>query len=259
MQTAVITGASSGLGLAFARALAHPDWELVLVARNQERLGAVAEELRGQAGKVTVLAADLGQRAELERVAERLRDRNRPVDLLINNAGFGLGQSFLESTIGQQEELLAVHCQAVLVLAHAAGQSMAARGQGAIMNVSSVAAFATMGSYSAAKSWVSNFSEGLAEELRPQGVRVLALCPGFVHTEFHQRAEITTATLPEVAWLTADFVVRAALRDLRRGRVLSVPSLRFKLVSQLARHAPRPVVRRISHGLRLRRESSTTR
>jgi uncharacterized protein len=253
MQTALITGATSGLGLAFARALAKSGYHLVLVARTETRLAQVAAELSGPGRSVTWIAADLGDRAQLERVAAGLSDPDRPVDLLINNAGFGLGQGFLDSEVAAEEELLAVLCQAVLVLSHAAGRAMRCCGSGAILNVSSVAGFATMGSYSAAKAWVTSFSEGLATELAPSGVRVLALCPGFVRTEFHQRAEISMSGMPNIGWLKAEDVVRQALADLARGRVLSVPSIRFKVVSSLARHAPRSFVRWASAAIRMRR------
>jgi uncharacterized protein len=247
MTTALVTGATAGIGLSFVRRLAADGYDLVLVARNAERLAEVADELRSAYRRgVEVISADLAERDQMQRVADRLLDAERPVEMLVNNAGFGLAHSFTDGDLADEERMLDVLCRAVLVLSHAAAGGMRERGHGVILNVSSVAGFAAMGTYSAAKAWATAFSEGLAAELAPHGVRVTALCPGFVHTEFHDRASISTTTMPEFAWLNADDVVREALTDVGRGRVVSVPSKRFKAVVVLARHAPRPLVRRLS-------------
>jgi short-subunit dehydrogenase len=247
--TALVTGASSGLGLAFARRLAADGNDLVIVARDVARLDSVAQELRTSYGrKVEVLPADLADRAELQRVADRVADRERPVDLLVNNAGFGLGHGFLDGPLADQERQLDVLVRAVLVLSYAAAGAMRDRGYGAIVNVSSVSGFVVMGSYSAAKAWVTTFSEGLANELGPHGVQVTAVCPGFVHTEFHQRADMRMNHVPRFGWLNAEDVVDAGLADVRRGRVVSIPSARFKAVVGLTRVLPRGVVRRVSSG-----------
>lgn len=255
MGTALVTGGTAGIGYAFADGLAAQGSDLVLVARDAARLGDVAAQLTARHGvHVEVLVADLGVRDELERVAERLRDTDRPVDLLVNNAGFGLRRSFVASDVDEQEHMLDVLCRAVLVTSHAAARAMAARGTGAIVNVSSVAGFAAMGTYSAAKAWVTTFSEALATELADTGVRVTALCPGFVRTEFHQRARLDMSGLPDGLWLDADRLVRDCLADVRRGRVVSVPSKRYKVASVAARHAPRHLVRRVSGSVRARRD-----
>ncbi|HEX5512050.1 MAG TPA: SDR family NAD(P)-dependent oxidoreductase, partial [Actinomycetales bacterium] len=167
MGTALVTGGSVGIGRAFAQRLAKDGYDLVLVARSKDRLEEVASELRSRYGvEVEVLAADLGQRPDMQRVADRLAEAQRPVDVLVNNAGFGLRKSFLGSDVEDQEQMLEVLCRAVLVLSHAAGRAMSDRGKGSIINVSSVAGFAAMGTYSAAKAWVTTFSEVLAGELR---------------------------------------------------------------------------------------------
>lgn len=254
MGTALVTGGSVGIGYAFARQLAQRGHRLVLVARDVDRLEQVAAELRAAHGvEVEVLAADLADRADVERVAARVAEADRPVDVLVNNAGFGLRRSFRGSDVADQERMLDVLCRAVLVLSHAAARAMTARGQGTVINVSSLAGFAAMGTYSAAKAWVTTFSEALAGELAGTGVTVTALCPGFVRTEFHQRAELNMSALPERLWLDADDLVEACLDDVARGRVISVPSARYKLTSFVARYAPRPLVRRVSGGLRKRR------
>ncbi|WP_426564748.1 SDR family NAD(P)-dependent oxidoreductase [Angustibacter sp. McL0619] len=257
MGTALVTGATAGIGHSFVRHLAADGYDLVLVARGQERLDEVAEEVRTVFGrKVETISADLTDRSDLQRVADRVGDPERPLDLLVNNAGFGLGHGFLRGDVAAQERLLDIHCRAVLVLSHAAAEVMAGRGQGAILNVSSVAGFAVMGTYSAVKAWETTFSEALAAELGPRGVRVMALCPGFVRTEFHERGRINMSKLPEAGWLDVDDVVSAGLADLARGRVVSIPSKRFKTVSFLSRHAPRSLVRKASSTIQARRASS---
>ncbi|HMT33972.1 MAG TPA: SDR family oxidoreductase [Dermatophilaceae bacterium] len=254
MPTALVTGASSGIGLQFARTLAARGYDLVLVARDRARLDAVAAELTSTyAVSAEVLVADLSDRAAVGVVADRLSDAARPVDLLVNNAGYGLRKSFLRNEVEVEEQAFEVLCRAVLVLSHAAARAMRERGQGAIINVSSVASFVAMGSYSAAKAWVTVFSEGLANELAGSGVRVLALCPGFTHTEFHQRAEMNMSKLPAPLWLDADRLVRDALADLDRGRVVSVPGPAYKALVGALKVLPRSLARRASGGVAAKR------
>lgn len=260
MPTALVTGATSGIGLAFARRLAEDGRDLVLVARDEARLADVAGELAAQHGVATeVLPADLADRQQLQRVADRLTDDGRPVDLLVNNAGFGLNASFARSAVADQERLLDVLCRAVLVLTHAAVPGMRARGHGAVVNVSSIAGFTAMGTYSAAKAWVTTFTEAVAVELTGTGVTATALCPGFVRTEMHERSGQDMSAFPDAAWLDADDLVAACLRDVRRGKVISVPSLRYATLSTLLRAAPRPLVRAASGGARRRRRRTPAR
>ncbi|MBD7950102.1 SDR family NAD(P)-dependent oxidoreductase [Oerskovia rustica] len=250
MATALITGASAGLGLEFAWQLATARHDLVLVARAEERLERVAAQIRAAAGvRVQVLPADLSVPDDVARVAERLalveQDEagRRPVGLLVNNAGYAVHQRFVGGDVDAEVTALDVMVRAVLVLSHAAAGQMTERGRGAILNVASVAALTASGTYSAAKAWVRTFTEGLAVELRGTGVTATALCPGLTHTEFHERAGIDYTQLPEVAWLNADRVVAAALADVRRGVVISTPSLRYRLASGLLKVAPRAAVR----------------
>lgn len=253
MTTALVTGATAGIGWTYARKLAEQGHDLVLVARDVERLGERAEELRALGAEVEVLPADLSDRDQVEPVAARLRDVAHPVDLLVNNAGFGLRTAFTRSDVREEEQMLAVLCTAVLVLSHAAANAMRERGHGAIVNVSSVAGFAAMGSYSAAKAWVTTFSQALSAELEGTGVRVQAMCPGFTRTEFHARGGMRMTGLPDLAWLDVDHLVDAALKDLRRGVVVSVPSARYKAVRHVLQHAPSGLVRRGSRGVGARR------
>lgn len=258
MPTALVTGATSGIGAEFARQLAAAGQDLVIVARDTQRLEQTAEQLRSAYRvSVQVLTADLAERAQLERVADRLRDSADPVDTLVNNAGFARRSGFLADDLADEERAVDVMLRAVLVLSHAAARSMRVRGRGSIVNVSSVAAFVSMGTYSATKSWVVVFTEALSRELAGSGVRATVVCPGFVHTEFHQRAALNMSRLPEWGWVSADQVVGEALAGVARGKVLVVPSRRYAALVLALRYLPRGLVRGTSAALaaRRRRES----
>lgn len=247
MATALVTGGTSGIGAAFARAFARRGDDLVLVARDADRLRAMAAELTEQHGvAVEVLTADLADRQDTERVAERLRSTTAPVDILVNNAGFGVHTKLLAKDTVPHERAFDVMCRAVLVLSAAAGRTMAERGHGVILNVSSTAGYIALGSYSAIKAWVTAYSEGLAVELTGSGVTVTAVCPGWVRTEFHERAGIGVSSIPSFLWLDADELATATLADVAAGRVISIPSRRYQVLIFLARHAPRTLVRAIS-------------
>lgn len=243
MATALVTGASSGIGAAFARRLAADGWDLVLVARSGDRLEEIARRLRTATGvAVEVLVADLADDDECARVESRLRDASRPVDLLVNNAGFTTGAAFLDVTLDGEERMLRVLVRAVLRLTHAALPGMVSRGRGAVVNVSSTAGFLAKGTYNAAKAWVTNFSVGLSGQLAGTGVRVLVLCPGYTHTEFHERVGMDMGRLPRWMWLEPEAVVDAGLRDLRRGKAVSVPGRQYRAIVGLLRLTPPQVV-----------------
>ncbi|MBK9739176.1 MAG: SDR family oxidoreductase [Actinobacteria bacterium] len=243
MPIAAITGPTSGIGRGFADAFARKGYDLVLVARDEERLTLLAEELfRDYGVRSEILVADLASRADVDRVAARLADPTRPVAALVNNAGFGLRSSFSRNDVDDEQALLDVLVTAVLRLTHATVPGMVERGSGMIVNVSSIAGWITGGTYSAAKAWVTVFSESLSQELTGTGVRVTAVCPGFVHTEFHERADIDMSSLPEVLWLDVPQVVGQAMRDLARNRPVSVAGAQYKAVSGLLRHGPRSLV-----------------
>ncbi|MEU9842237.1 SDR family oxidoreductase [Actinomadura sp. NPDC048032] len=247
MPTAFITGATAGIGAAFARRLASDGFDLVLLARDAERLERTAAELRAAYGvRAEALPADLSTEEGLAAAEERV---GKDVDLLVNNAGFGNRGVFLDVPVSDELTMLRVHCEAVLRLTHAALPGMLARGRGGVVNVSSVAAFATRGTYGASKAWVVNFSQGVAADIRSRSrgrVRVMALCPGFVHTEFHDRAQMDMSDVPDFMWLDKDDVVAAALRDLRRGVQVSVPGAQYKAVVGITRLLPRGLVSRLS-------------
>ncbi|MDX6739414.1 SDR family oxidoreductase [Actinocorallia sp. A-T 12471] len=244
MPTALITGATAGIGAAFARRLARDGLDLVLVARDSDRLAASAAELHDRFGvKTEVVQADLATDEGIERVEKRLRDG---VDLLVNNAGFGNQGTFLKVPVEDELRMLKVHCEAVLRLTYAALPGMRERGKGGIINVASVAAFLTRGTYGASKAWVVSFTEALAQEITEPNVHAVALCPGLVRTEFHERAKMDVSGVPDVLWLDADAVVDAALTDLRKGRAVSVPDPRYKAIVGFAKFVPKGLAGKLS-------------
>jgi short-subunit dehydrogenase len=247
MATALITGGTAGLGRGFAEALAAEGHDLVLVARNEDRLRETADQLFRQYGvHVEVLPADLTDGQQLAAVEQRLADPDRPVDILVNNAGIGLKQQFVGGDLGEEQAMLDLLVTAPMRLSHAAVGGMVARGQGSIINISSMAGFISAGSYSAAKAYLTVFTEALAGELHGTGVTATVVCPGFVHTEFHERAGISKGGIPSFLWLNVPQVVRDGLKDAKRGRVVSVPGRQYQVLSTLAQYGPRPVVRKVS-------------
>lgn len=240
MPIALITGPTSGLGRAFAEQLAAGGHDLVLVSRDAERLNATAVELAQRHGVATeALPADLSTVEGMAVVEERLRENARPVDLLVNNAGFALRRPFVATDIADEERLQNVFIIATLRLTRAALDGMLERKHGAIVTVSSLAGWIPRGTYGAAKAWQTSFTEGLASALYGTGVRAMALLPGFVRTEFHQRARMRMDGIPGFMWLEADDVVRAALRDLRKGKVVSVPGAVYKPIGWVLPRLPR--------------------
>jgi short-subunit dehydrogenase len=242
MSVSLITGATAGIGYEYAVQLAGRGDDLVLVARDAARLEHVAQELRSaHQVEVEVIVADLADRDQLARVEARLADRDRPVDLLVNNAGFGLKKRFLDNTADEETAMLEVLVTAVLRLSHAALGAMAERGHGGIINVSSVAAFLPRGSYSAAKAWVNSFSEWAHLEYKSRGVKVMALCPGFTKTEFHQRMQVRRGD--GFMWLDADFLVRKSLEDFEKGRAYSIPGAQYRTIIALTKAIPNRALR----------------
>lgn len=247
MTTALITGATAGIGAAFARTFASRGADLVVVARDVDRLTASASSLEAEFGvSVEVLPADLSVPGDLASVEARLMDQHRPVSTLINNAGFGVKDSFARSQLSDEQRMLDVLVTATMRLSHAALPGMLERRSGAILNVSSVAGWITGGTYSAAKAWVTVFSESLSTECRTRGVQVTAVCPGYVRTEFHERAGMNMDGTPEWLWLDADAVASKALRDSASGKALSVTGLQYRVLGGVLRHSPRWLVRRAS-------------
>jgi uncharacterized protein len=221
----------------------------VLVARDEARLATTQIALEDRhAVKVEILSADLSTVDGCDRVAERITSTASPIDILVNNAGMGMYRRFGVSDLEREQRMLDLNVRAVLRLTHAAVHAMTTRGSGQIINVSSVSGFLPRGgnvTYSASKAWVTMFSEGLAVELAGSGVQVTAVCPGFTHTEFHERAKADMSSVPDWLWLDVQDVVAQGLADARRGKPVSVPSARYKALTGAARYAPRPMLRAI--------------
>jgi short-subunit dehydrogenase len=255
-ERALVTGASSGLGAAFARALARRGTAVVLVARRRDRLEALARDLGASS---EVLVADLDAEPGLAAVEERLRRGD--VDLLVNNAGFSTGGPFARADVAAEEGMLRVHLLASLRLMRAALPAMIERGRGAVINVSSLGAltpsFPLNATYGASKAYLVSLSESVAAELRGTGVSVQALCPGFTHTEFHKSPNKMKGT-PAFMWMDPEPVVEASLAAVGK-RVLVVPGLANRLVATLVRFLPRGLVSAvIARGARPRRPAART-
>lgn len=239
MTTALITGATAGIGAEFARQLAARGDDLVIVARDADRLAATAAALQHEFGvHVEALPADLLDPEGLAAVDRRLVDDRRPVDLLINNAGYGIRGDLDDNAFDVEKRHLDIHVTVPLQLTQTALRGMLARGHGRIVIVASVAAFTPRGTYSAAKAWAVMFARGANLVYRRRGVSVTAVCPGFVRTEFHDRMKVSTEGIPTFLWLHAPQLVRLALRGIDRGRSVVIPTVRYKLVAGLARLLP---------------------
>ena len=253
MATALVTGATAGIGFSYAQLLANEGFDLVLVARDLPRLNKVAKELAKANGiKAETLKADLTKPSQLAKVEKRLASNSKPIEVLINNAGFGIKDSFVDSALVKEQELLDVLVTAPMRLTHSVLPQMLKRDSGVIVNVSSVASFIAGGTYSAAKSYLTVFSEYLHTELRDTNIKVSALCPGFTRTEFHARGKMKMTGLPNYMWLTTDQVVKKSWRDVKAGKVICIPGLQYLLLSTIARLAPRPIVRKA--GINVRRK-----
>jgi len=249
---ALVTGASAGLGAEFARQLAADGFSLVLVARDEARLRALADELAAARGtEVEVLAADLLEHDDLERVAARLADGARPVDVLVNNAGFAVAEPFHASAIEDERRMHELLSWVPLRLAHAALPGMRARRRGGILNVASLAGRLPSGTYSAAKAQLLMLSRALRAQYRRDGVVVTALLPGFVATEFHERMGVDATTVPEIGWADASAVVRDGLRALRTRRGIVVADWRYRLAAPIAVLVPDRIIAGVGLGSRL--------
>jgi short-subunit dehydrogenase len=253
MSTALVTGATVGIGESFARLLAGKGFDLVLVARDNKRLQERAKALSKKYNiDVEVLQADLSIPAQLAKVEKRLSNPKKPIEVLINNAGFGIKDSFLSSNIADEKLLIDVLAKAPMQLMHAALPQMLDRNSGTIINVSSVASFIAGGTYSAAKSYLTVHTESLHTELSKTNINISALCPGFTHTEFHQRGKMKMSGLPNFMWLEADRVVSDSWRAAMAGKAICIPGWQYKTLSTIARFGPRPLVRKLGIKVRAR-------
>ena len=255
---AVITGASSGIGEVFARQLAARGYNLLLVARREDRLKALADEIAATHHvAVEILPLDLVTDEGRDILAQRIRGASS-FGLLVNNAGFGTVGLFHQASLDQQDQMHRLHVLTTLALSHAALENLSARpdadGRCGIINVSSVASFEQSPSnvsYCATKAWMTSFTNGLAIELAVQAspLKVQALCPGFTYSEFHDRIGMDRNPIPKQLWLNADFVVSESLRGFDRGQVIVVPGWRYKIIVAFIRMMPGSLMRRISAAL----------
>ncbi len=250
---ALVTGATSGIGAAFAEHLAQLGHDLVITARDLARLEKSADDLQSKHGvEVEIIRADLATNEGIRTIELRLENISRPIEVLVNNAGFGINKSFAVSDRQSENDLLDVLVRAPLRFMHAVLPAMKERDSGTIINVSSVAGWIAGGSYSAAKSYLTVMSESLHTELQGTNVNVHALCPGFTRTEFHQRGRMKMSGLPEFLWLDASEVVAKAWQSAQKGKALSIPGSQYKLLTFLMRYLPRPFVRKVGMNARKR-------
>jgi short-subunit dehydrogenase len=251
VATALVTGATAGIGAAYAKKLAKEGYDLVLVARDKKRLTDSAKSLGKEFGvKTEILVADLTKSAQLAKVEKRLANKIKPIEVLINNAGFGLNKSFLDSARDAEQALLDVLVTAPMRLTHSVLPIMKERNSGIVVNVSSVASWIAGGTYSAAKSYLTVFTESLHTELRGTKVNISALCPGFTRTEFHERGRMKMTGLPNFMWLSAGMVVAHSWKAAKANKAICIPGWQYLILSSISRFGPRPLVRKIGMNVR---------
>ena len=248
---ALVTGATAGIGESFTRLLAAEGFNLVLVARDEVRLHERAQGLKDKYGADSVvIVADLATESGCTKVEEYLA--NNEVEVLINNAGFGINKAFTMSDLAKEEEVFKVLVRTPMRLMHVALPKMKERNSGVVINVSSVASFIAGGAYSASKSYLTVLSESLHTELSATNIKVSALCPGFTRTEFHQRGRMKMAGLPKFMWLNSDVLVAKAWKDTLAGKAVSIPGWQYKLLVGFISIVPRSIVRRLGMNLRVK-------
>jgi short-subunit dehydrogenase len=250
--TAIVTGASAGIGEAFARTLAARGFDLVIVARDRSRLERLAAELRDAgAVQVDVVAADLTKREDLARVEDVVR-HTPTLTLLVNNAGFGTKGPFADSDLEREDEEIRLNVLALVRLTRAALPGLIARRDGAIINVSSVQGFfpsPLVATYGATKAFVNSFTESIASEVEGKGIKIQALCPGFTRTEFQVRAGIKSGSIPSAVWMTPQAVAEASLAALDGGDLYCVPGVQYAALLGLEKVIPRAITRKITSAL----------
>ena len=248
---ALVTGATAGIGESFTRLLAAKDFNLVLVARDEARLHERAAGLKEKFGaESVVIVADLATEAGCAKVEDYIRANE--IEVLINNAGFGINKAFTISDLAKEEEVLKVLVRTPMRLMHVVLPAMKERNSGVVINVSSVASFIAGGAYSASKAYLTVLSESLSTELSATNIKVSALCPGFTRTEFHQRGRMKMAGLPNFMWLNSDVLVAKAWKDAVAGKPVSIPGWQYKTLVGIISLLPRSIVRRLGMNLRVK-------
>lgn len=246
---AIVTGPTAGIGAAYAKLLAAKGYNLVLVSRDLKRLKQTAADLTAKhAIETQVHSADLTTDKGIATLADFIAKNE--IEVLINNAGFGLNSSFVKSSAADEQSVVNILVTAPMQLSHAVLPQMVARKSGTIVNVSSVAGYFAAGHYSAAKAYVTVLTESIHAEVSKHGVNVSALCPGFTKTEFHQRAKMKMDALPSFMWLDADFLVAKSWADAQAGKAISIPGWQYRVMVWIAKNAPRAWMRRTGITLR---------
>ena len=248
---ALVTGATAGIGESFTRLLAAKGFNLVLIARDEARLHERAAGLKENFGaESVVIVADLATEAGCAKVEDYIRANE--IEVLINNAGFGINKAFTMSDLAKEEEVLKVLVRTPMRLMHVALPAMKERNSGVVINVSSVASYIAGGAYSASKAYLTVLSESLSTELSATNIKVSALCPGFTRTEFHQRGRMKMAGLPNFMWLNSDVLVAKAWKDAVSGKPVSIPGWQYKTLMGVISLLPRSIVRRLGMNLRVK-------
>lgn len=243
MKLAVITGPTSGIGLAYAQQLATEGYDLLLIGRSEEKLKDLQSQLKANS---QIFVADLSNHDQIMKTANHLKELDQ-IDILINNAGFGSSKPFSQNSLEEELEQVEVLVKAVMVLTHAVLPKMIKANSGMVLNISSVAAWLPTGSYAAAKSYVTSFTEAIAAELKGTKVQVTAVAPGYTKTKFFDRSQMDDEEVPSWLWLTPEQVAKESLKDARSGQLISVPGAQYKAMSTVSRSLPRPLIRFFSH------------
>jgi uncharacterized protein len=243
VKLAAITGPTSGIGLAYAQQLADEGYDLLLIGRSQEKLKALQTQLKTRSH---IFVADLANHDQIIKTANHLKELGH-FDILINNAGFGSSKPFSQNSLEEEIEQVEVLVKAVMVLTHAVLPKMIKADSGMVLNISSVAAWLPTGSYAAAKSYVTSFTEAIAAELKGTNVQVTAVAPGYTKTKFFDRSQMDDEEVPSWLWLTPEQVAKESLKDARSGQLISVPGAQYKAMSTFSRSLPRPLIRFFSH------------
>jgi len=253
MAKALVTGASAGIGLEFVHQLAKKGYDVILVSRNKNKLEEVAQDVVNKYGvKTQVLTADLGTEQGIKQTCDFILQND--IEFVVNNAGLGINKPFHATDLAEEVNLLNVLVKAPLEISHTAINQMMKKNKGFIVNVGSVAAWTTSGTYSAAKVWLTSFSESLNTNYKSSGINVTVVAPGFTRTEFHQRAQMPTNEIPNWMWISTQLVVKESIKAVLKAKPVVIPHFKYKMLFVLLRVLPRNIVRKFSNSYQSRRQ-----
>ena len=253
MAKALVTGASAGIGLEFVHQLAKKGYDVILVSRNKNKLEEIAKDVTNKYGvKTQVLTADLGTDQGIKQTCDFILQND--IEFVVNNAGLGINKPFHATDLAEEVNLLNVLVKAPLEISHAAINQMRKKNKGFIVNVGSVAAWTTSGTYSAAKVWLTSFSESLNTNYKNSGINVTVVAPGFTRTEFHQRAQMPTNEIPNWMWISTQLVVKESIKAVLKAKPVVIPHLKYKILFVFLRVMPRSFIRKFSNSYQSRRQ-----